>query len=112
MSIEKSKGSTTMNTHIPCWSRQFFLLCVLWFAQSHAQAQSSQTTGGWFLRGTGTNFTYYSMVIPLDGQQGVTNAPSLAGITYTQLGVTNLYHLNATNTGAQNNLTNRIAISN
>src|SRR5580704_12108887 len=100
-----------MNTHILHWPRLFCLICLVLLTHSTTRAQSALTSGGWFVRGTGTNLAFYSMVIPLDGEIGVTNGPSLA-TTYTNIGATNVYHLNATNPLSQNILTNRIAVSN
>jgi hypothetical protein len=78
-----------------------------------ARAQYTQiTSGGWFVRGTGSNLSYKTLVIPLDGQQGVLGGPSLTNL-YNNIyaGTTNLYHYNATNTLSQNVLTNRIKIT-
>jgi RHS repeat-associated protein len=100
-----------MNRGILFWRRQLAILCLIMVAATRTLAQSTQTSGGWFVRGSGTNFTDYSLLIPLDGEAGVASAPSLA-TTYTNLGRTALYHLNAASTGSQNVLTNRIAITN
>src|SRR5436190_19401134 len=52
-----------------------------------------------FMRGTGTDTRYYSMVVPLSGQQAAPYALNIAA---------NYYHLNATNSGSQNYITNRL----
>jgi len=73
-----------------------FLLAVLVVALTfQAQAQSS----GRFSRGTGSDPTYQSFVIPLDGEMGVSNAPSLASTIPVAFPPVNapLYHVNFTN---------------
>src|SRR5258706_3393452 len=87
---------------------QFFLCLALAFASNFAALGQSSAR---LSRGTGTNFTYKTYVIPLDGQQGTTNAPPLT-TTLTYFGVSTLYHLNATNTGTQTYITNRLAFTN
>ena len=76
-------------------------------------AQVSITSGGRFIRGTSpsTNLTYDSFVIPLDQEQGTTNAPALA-TTLSIFSVSTLYHYNYTNAGSQSFITNRIAYTN
>jgi RHS repeat-associated protein len=89
--------------------RAWVSLCLIPFSILTTKAQSN----GRFTRGTGTNETYHSFVIPLDGQKGVSNAPSL-GTTVAVLMSShpNLYHFNATNTQNQIYITNRIQITN
>ena len=71
------------------------------------------TSGGWFVRGTGTNLNYETLVIPLGGEQGVRNGPCLTNLYAHMPGThTHIYHLNATNTAAQNIPTNRLVITN
>lgn len=95
--------------------RSFLLVvCLILAAGFPARAQYTRiTSGGWFVRGTGTNLSNESMVIPLYGQQGVINAPSLTNLYHQFIGgVTNLYHLNGSNTLSQSILTNRFLITN
>jgi hypothetical protein len=77
-------------------------------------AQTTITSGGRIVRGSGTNMANESFIIGLDGQRGVLNGPTLTNhynhITIATL--TNIYHLNITNTLSQKILTNRYLITN
>src|SRR5207247_5898785 len=85
----------------------FLLIALLSVGRFTTEAQSS----GRFTRGTGTNASLQSFVIPLDSEQGVTAAPSLA-TTLSGMAVPALYHLDATNTGSPDFSTNRLQITN
>jgi RHS repeat-associated protein len=71
------------------------------------------TSGGRFLRGSGTNQNYASVVIPLSGEKGV-ELPLLntqiTGTDYFPWNATNgvLYYYNATNTASQTTTSGRI----
>ena len=96
-----------MKIRIAAAGRLLSCLALIALAGFSANAQ----VGGRISRGTGTNWTYKSFVIPLDGVQGTTNAPSLAPF-YSLYGYSALYHLDATNTHSQTYITNRFAITN
>ncbi len=100
-----------MNFRFLSLTRQILLLggALLSFNQAHAQ--TTVTSGGWFVRGTGTNFSECSVVLPLSAQRGVTSTPSIAS-SLTGLGLPAIYHLNATNTHSQYVLTNRLPVPN
>ena len=71
------------------------------------------TSGGRFVRGTGTNETYMSMVVPLSGQKGVELSLmdyQIVGTDYFPWNKTNgtLYYYNATNTASQTGTAGRI----
>ncbi len=81
----------------------FWVLVALQWIGLSSQAQiSSNAHSGRFTRGTGDDPTYHSFVVPIDFQKGVTATQALGGT---------LYHVNATNTGPQTNLSNRIAFT-
>jgi hypothetical protein len=77
---------------------------------------SVASPAGRYWRGSGSDPTYWSQVIPLDYETGTVysnidgNAASLYGIQ-AWYGI-HLYHYNATNSLTQNNITNRIAFDN
>jgi RHS repeat-associated protein len=88
----------------------FFLLTVT----STGLAQLvTNTSGGRFLRGSGTNESYMSVVIPLSFQVGV-GLPlmnyQIVGTDYFPWNATNgvLYHYNGTNTASQSGTSGRI----
>ncbi len=98
-----------MKTRIAGAVRLISVLALLFPTGFCAHAQ----VGGRISRGTGTNWTYKSFVIPLDGLVGTTNGPSLASFfTLYGYGYSNLFHLDATNTHSQTNVSNRIPINN
>jgi RHS repeat-associated protein len=80
------------------------------FAGAELPAQTNVSSGR-FIRGTGSNPNYQSFVVPLDFQKGITNAPSLK-TTLDVLGISSIYHLNATNTRPSGYVTNRFLITN
>ncbi|HWX22414.1 MAG TPA: DUF6531 domain-containing protein [Candidatus Binatia bacterium] len=84
-------------------------LGLICFAGIETQAQANAANSGRFTRGTGTNATYQSFIVPLDGEVGVPGGPAPIMAAYGQ---PNLYHYDATNTQPQQYITNRIAISN
>jgi len=101
-----------MNSKRALWFRTLLCLSLTIGFSVHAQ-KTTITSGGWFVRGTGTDLTKETLVIPLYDQQGVLNAPSLTNLYHQFVGgVTNLYHINSTNNASQNILTNRFLITN
>src|SRR6266550_4242079 len=96
------------------FTRTFFgALCSLILAwQGHSQIVTN-TSGGRFLRGSGTNEDYMSVVIPLSFQKGVPFPLmdyQVVGTNYFPWNTTNgvLYHYNATNMADQSGLSGRI----
>ena len=78
---------------------------------------SNSTVMGRYWRGTGSDPTYWSMVVPLDYQQGVvfSNLSGNCSTLYPGLGAWSaqtLYHYDATNALPQTSYTNRIAFNN
>jgi len=70
---------------------------------------------GRYWRGSGSDPTYWSIVVPLDSETG-TPYSNLYGNTYALYGISSwgstFYHYNATNSLAQTNNANRIAFNN
>jgi len=70
---------------------------------------------GRYWRGSGSDPTYWSLVVPLDSETG-TPYSNLYGNTYALYGISSwgstFYHYNATNSLAQTNNANRIAFNN
>ena len=83
------------------------------FAFSGDAQYTNITSGGRFTRGSGTNESYMSVVIPLSSQKGV-ELPlmnwQIVGTDYFPWNATNgvLYHYNATNTASQSGTSGRI----
>jgi RHS repeat-associated protein len=72
---------------------------------------------GRYWRGTGSDPTFWSSVIPLDSEKGIvySNVNGNCSTLYpglTSWSTSNLYHYNATNTLTQTNSTNRIQFNN
>ena len=91
-----------------------FSLALAFLATFAAPAQTTITSGGRIVRGSGTNMASETFLIGLDGQQGVLTGPALTNLYnhITTGNVTNIYHLNITNTLSQNIPTNRYRITN
>src|ERR1043166_2473739 len=95
-------------TAIAIWS------CALNLAALGQSWPTIVTSGGRFLRGSGTNEDYMSVVIPLSGQRGIAmprmdfelTGPNLFPYNTTNFPIT--YHYNATNGAPQTNKTGRI----
>src|SRR5437667_12698172 len=85
-------------------AKQFLLLLtILTIApESRGDAPSTYVNNVRFMRGRGTDLGYYSMVVPLSGQQVAPIAFAIA---------TNYYHLNGTNSGNSDFITNRFVFS-
>ncbi len=92
-----------MNTRMLSFAKQFLIGCIIVLVTADVQAQTPTAYNIRFLRGRGSNLRYYSMVVPLSGQQAAPFAEPIAA-TY--------YHLNATNSGSQDYITNRFAFTN
>jgi len=90
-------------------------LCGVALCGSSALGQQETITAGRIIRGTGTNASYHSFVIPLDLQRGLvcSNTGGLANSLYpwNATGGT-LYHYNATNASSATNLALRIPFIN
>lgn len=93
--------------------RIFFITLALFLPSAKLQAQLvTNNSGGWYLRGSGTNNNYLSIVIPLDFERGVPLPLmdyQITGSNYFPWNSTNgtLYHYNATNSSPQTNTTGR-----
>ncbi|MBI1178452.1 hypothetical protein GC207_13540 [bacterium] len=89
--------------------------CGLSLFQSTAQAASSVPRGGRFYRGTGTNETYHSFVIPLDYQTGIELdgiGGNVTNLFPANTWTTTLYHYNATQPASSTNMALRIQYKN
>ena len=104
-----------MNTRIVSASKLLFSLSLVATA-ALAQAQNTNPVTGRLFHGTGSDPSYWSFVIPLDGQSGTSNAPANAVATMLPNlltgAATNLYHVNATSTYAPTTLAGRFIITN
>ncbi len=90
------------------WLSSVVLILTLGFA-AKGEAQTNIARTGRFYRGTGTNSTYHSFVIPLDFQKGVPLGEMGDGSTNLfPVNHDTQYHYNATNPASATNLGLRI----
>ncbi len=90
---------------------------VVTIAPQSSMTNSVPAPVGRFWRGTGSDPTYWSFVVPLDSEKGVTydNVFGNCSTLYPGLltwDASTFYHYNATNTSSSTNWTNRIPFNN
>ena len=70
-----------MKTSLLIWTRRILFFGLLSLTFPPVQAQTSITSGGRIVRGSGTNMSNETFVIPLDGQQASLNSTTLTDDT-------------------------------